>query len=109
VKNFFTMEEFCIFALYIKLNIMKILKKLKDIELYPSTPAVEVEVQFFSSKGKISEVIKIILPKAEYELRLYIQNNPISEELEKLIENYAEEKYNKASQDAAEEAAGEAL
>lgn len=88
---------------------MKILKKLGDIELYPSTPSVEVEVQFFSSKGIASEIIKTILLKAEYEYRFYIQNHPIPKELEKLIENYAEERYNKASQDAAEEAAGEAL
>jgi hypothetical protein len=92
---------------------LKILKKIKETTIWPSIPAVEAEV-IYSIKGPKNSIVegkssKTILPKAEFELLLYIQNNPISEELRTLIEDYADEKYSAGSDEAAMAEAGEEL
>lgn len=83
---------------------LKIISKTKDTTIWPSIPAVIAEV-IYSIKGPKNTLIEgkpstVTLPKAEFELLSYIQDNPISKELRTLIENYAEEKYSAGSDEA---------
>ena len=82
----------------------KIIRKIKNTKIWPGVSAVEAEVNFGSGVSRICNI-----RKAEFELLLYIQNNPISKELEQLIDNYAEEKYDAGSLDESMSNADESL
>ena len=87
-----------------------IIRKIQDTKIWPSIPAVEIEVEY-TVKNQDQVFGKITIPKEEYELRMYFQKTPKSkidfEKLWNLIEDYGLYKYS-AGSDAAEMAAAEA-
>lgn len=85
----------------------KIIKKIKDTKMWPGIAAVEFEGQIFYTDKKgnktYSSVSNITVSTAVYKLIEYFQTHPYSEELDKLIDDFGDEKYSAGIDNASED------